>query len=182
MKPTEPANLDLDQLKLALGESVDTWRDPMRRRSFILLAPLLTACAMQRAALVTVQSQSAFADLLNRLADGWNSGDAEVAAGCFTHDAIYVEPPQKQVYAGRAALFQFFGGDSGRAGAMHMRWHRVVFDAQKQQGMGEFTFRYGSQVHGVAIIDLRGSLISQWREYWYSSEQPFDKFVAPSRP
>lgn len=61
-----------------------------------------------------------------------------------------------------------------------MRWHRIVFDAENQQGMAEFTFRYGSQVHGVAVIDLRGGLISQWREYWYSSEQSFDEFVAPS--
>jgi ketosteroid isomerase-like protein len=153
----------------------------MRRRSFILIALFFAACARQGVPSVGVQSPSDLADLLIRLAESWNAGDAKAAADCFTDDAIYVEPPQKQVYSGRAALFEFFGGDAGRAGAMNMRWHRIVFDAENQQGMGEFTFRYGSQVHGVAVIDLRGGLISQWREYWYSSEQSFDEFVAPSR-
>lgn len=155
----------------------------MRRRTFILLGPLMAAaCATKSVPDPVAHDQSDFAELLNRLAEHWNSGDSRAAAECFTPDAVYVEPPQKQTYVGREALFQFFGGDQGRPNAMSMRWHRMVFDAQKQQGMGEFTFRYGSQVHGVAIIDLRNGLISQWREYWYSSELPFDEFVAPGRP
>jgi hypothetical protein len=123
-----------------------------------------------------------FAALLERLAASWNAGDAQSAAACFTADAVYVEPPRKQVYRGRAELYSFFGGDSGRPGAMHMTWRNIVFDARRQRGMGEFSFRYGTQVHGVAVIALRDGLIDQWREYWYASELPFEQFVAPGAP
>ena len=53
-----------------------------------------------------------FTELLQRLADGWNRGEARQAANCFTQDALYTEPPDKQYYAGRDALYQFFGGDN----------------------------------------------------------------------
>lgn len=125
---------------------------------------------------------SGFDALLTRLATGWNGGDSRAASECFTPNAIYVEPPRKQVYRGRDALFQFFGGSAGRPGQMSMRWHRIVFDPATQRGMGEFTFDYGGQVHGVAVIDVSGGLIDQWREYWYESALPFDEFVLPGRP
>lgn len=60
-------------------------------------------------------TQSEFAQLLQRLADGWNSGDAQQAADCFTEDALYTEPPDKQYYSGRDALYRFFGGADGLA-------------------------------------------------------------------
>lgn len=155
----------------------------MLRRTFILSAPALAAaCAPNGAPEASGHDQSRFVELLHRLAEHWNAGNARLAAECFTPDAIYVEPPQKQVHIGREALFTFFGGSAGRPGAMSMQWHRTMFDAHHQQGMGEFTFRYGSQVHGVALMDVRNGLISQWREYWYSSELPFHEFVAPGRP
>jgi hypothetical protein len=125
---------------------------------------------------------SEFRALLERLAAGWNAGDSRAAADCFTAGAIYVEPPRKQLYVGRDALYKFFGGDQGRRGEMQMRWNSVVFDPTQQRGMGEFTFRYGTQVHGVAVIDVSDGRIAQWREYWYESEKPFEQFVEPSRP
>ncbi len=129
-----------------------------------------------------------FEALLGRLADGWNRGDAAHAADQFTPDAIYTEPPGRQVYRGRAELFRFFGGAEGRPsmaggpGAMQMTWHRIAFDPSAQRGFGEFSFRYGSQVHGVAVIDVRDGRIAQWREYFTRSELPFAAFAAPSRP
>jgi hypothetical protein len=89
-----------------------------------------------------------FAQLLHRLADGWNNGNAKQASVCFTEDALYTEPPDKQSYSGRDALFQFFGGESGRAGEMNMTWHHIVFNEENQIGAGEFTFTYGDTVHG----------------------------------
>lgn len=55
-----------------------------------------------------------FRRLMRQVAAGWNAGDARRAADCFTDNAIYTEPPAKQVYRGREALFKFFGGTEGR--------------------------------------------------------------------
>jgi hypothetical protein len=151
-------------------------------RPWIAIALVASCAAAQRPGAPDAMQAAEFRALLGRLATGWNSGDARAAAECFTDDAVYTEPPRKQLYVGRAALYKFFGGDNGRPGEMQMRWNTIVFDPAQQRGMGEFTFRYGTQVHGVAVIDVAGGRIAQWREYWYESEKPFDQFVEPSRP
>jgi hypothetical protein len=56
------------------------------------------------------------------VADGWNEGNAEKAAGCFAEDAIYLDPPDKQIYRSRKELFEFFGGKEGRKRPMKMVW------------------------------------------------------------
>lgn len=134
-------------------------------RRLLLMFPLLAGCAVSNTRGAGLD-QRQFAQLLERLATSWNDGNSRDAAEGFAHDAIYVEPPQKQIYVGRDALFEFFGAEAGRPGAMSMQWHRKLFDADTQRGVGEFTFRYGTQVHGVALIDLQEGYISQWREYW----------------
>ncbi|MEW6405295.1 MAG: nuclear transport factor 2 family protein [Chloroflexota bacterium] len=126
-------------------------------------------------------THSGFARLLQCLADGWNQGDARQAADCFTEDALYTEPPDKQYYSGREALYHFFGGEHGRAGDMDMVWHHILFDEEKQLGAGEFTFTYGSTVHGVAMIKVRDGLISNWREYWYASHLSWEAFTEKNR-
>ena len=118
-----------------------------------------------------------FVELLQRLADGWNQGNAGRAADCFTKDALYTEPPDKQHYNGREALYKFFGGDNGRAGEMNMVWHHILFDENQQIGAGEFTFTYGDTVHGVTMLKVQNGLISNWREYWYASELPWEEFT-----
>lgn len=122
-------------------------------------------------------TRSEFTELLQRLADSWNKGEARQAAECFTEDALYTEPPDKQYYAGRYALYEFFGGDEGRAGQMNMVWHHIVFDEESQIGAGEFTFTYGDTVHGVTLIKVRDGLISNWREYWYASPLAWEVFT-----
>ena len=125
-------------------------------------------------------SASEFESLLHDLADGWNTGNAQKASNLFTEDAIYIEPPDKQLYRGRNELFTFFGGDSGRAGEMQMTWHHVMFDETKQIGSGEFTFTYGSSVHGMVIIKVKEGKIYRWREYWYESPLEWEEFVGES--
>jgi ketosteroid isomerase-like protein len=120
---------------------------------------------------------SDFRKLMETLAEGWNRGDAAKAADCFTADAVYVEPPDKQVYRGRAALYEMFGGAKGRKETMKMTWHHLVFDSERQIGAGEFTFEYGGPVHGVAVVRLRDGKISNWREYWYESKLAWDEFT-----
>ncbi len=50
---------------------------------------------------------------MQTIADGWNEGDARKATDCFSGDAIYVEPPEKQLFHGRTELYEFFGGTKG---------------------------------------------------------------------
>jgi hypothetical protein len=152
----------------------------LRRAPFLLLFPLLLAACAAPSSMALDEAQ--FRALLDRLAKGWNAGDSQLAADCFLEDAVYVEPPQKQVYRGRKALFEFFGGSQGRPGQMSMTWRNIVFDPGQQLGFGEFTFSYGGQVHGVAVIRVRDGRIAQWREYWYASEVPWEEFVKPGRP
>lgn len=118
-----------------------------------------------------------FRRVMETLADGWNRGDATKAADCFTADAVYVEPPAKQVYRGRGELYAFFGGDKGRVEPMKMTWHHLAFDVKGQIGAGEFTFEYGGAVHGMVIVRLRDGKISNWREYWYESALGWEDFT-----
>ncbi|MGH9755864.1 MAG: nuclear transport factor 2 family protein [Blastocatellia bacterium] len=82
-----------------------------------------------------------FDTLMRTVADGWNEGNAKKAADCYTEDALYTEPPDKQVYAGREALYEFFGGDKRPEPPMKMTWHHLAFDEESQIGFGEYTFQ-----------------------------------------
>ncbi len=121
---------------------------------------------------------AAFETLMHDLARAWNEGDAARAAECFTEDAVYSEPPDKQLLRGRAALFEFFGGEAGREGEMTMVWHHLAFSPESGVGFGEFSFTYGTTAHGVTVVRLRDGKIANWREYWYESELSWPEFVA----
>ena len=149
----------------------------------ILLAGTLFGCRSTSSG-VSIEggiTASEFKQLLQTVAEGWNEGDARKAADCFSADAIYTEPPDKQVYVGREALYRFFGGDSGRPDAMTMVWRHLVFDEESQVGAGEYSFTYGSTVHGVAMIKIREGLIANWREYQYGSDLSWDEFTGKNK-
>jgi hypothetical protein len=42
---------------------------------------------------------------------------------------------------------------------MHMTWHNLVFDADQQIGVGEYTFRYRIQTYGIVIVKIEHGLI-----------------------
>lgn len=136
----------------------------------------LNSCA-QKAVESSKSNALQFAQLMQTIADGWNEGNARKAADCFTENAIYTEPPDKQLYKGREALYKFFGGGQGRASEMKMTWHHLIFDEQKQVGAGEFTFEYGGKVHGMVIIKVSDGKVSNWREYWYESNLNWEAFI-----
>jgi hypothetical protein len=54
----------------------------------------------------------------------------------------YSAPPNPRIRSGRAALYEFFGGATGRPRPMRMEWHHLVFDEASQVGVGEYTFEY----------------------------------------
>ena len=123
-----------------------------------------------------------FVRLLNRVAEGWNRGDAATAAACFTEDAIYIEPPDQQLYRGRAELYEFFGGAEGRPNPMEMTWHHIVFDEDQHIGTGEYTFAHrGRLSHGIVIVKIEDGKIDRWREYQYRSTTEWRAFIGESR-
>ena len=122
-----------------------------------------------------------FKQLLSKVAHGWNTGDAKAAADCFSSDAVYIEPPDQQLYRGRDELYEFFGGDEGRASPMKMTWHHLIFDEAKQVGTGEYTFAYkGRLSHGIVIVQVSGGRIRHWREYQYRSKITWEDFIGES--
>jgi hypothetical protein len=139
----------------------------------ILLAPPTTGRKPSDRPLTPVE----FRRLMETVAAGWNEGNARKAADCFAEDAVYSEPPRKQFYRGRAALFEFFGGDKKPEPPMHMTWHHLVFDEATQVGAGEYTFRMNNQYHGVVMVKVRHGRIANWREYQYQSALPWSAFV-----
>jgi ketosteroid isomerase-like protein len=118
-----------------------------------------------------------FQDLMRAVATGWNEGNAKKAADCYTEDAIYVEPPDKQVYIGRKALYEFFGGEKKPDPPMKMTWHHLAFDEAAQIGFGEYTFQMNNRYHGIVVVKIRGGKISNWREYQYKSDLEWREFV-----
>ena len=120
-----------------------------------------------------------FRRLLGTVAAGWNDGDARRAADCFAEHAVYMEPPDRQIYHGREELYDFFGGEAPPL--MEMRWHHVVFDERQQVGAGEYTFRGRIRYHGLVIVRVEDGRIARWREYQYPSDVEWDVFVGDSR-
>jgi ketosteroid isomerase-like protein len=118
-----------------------------------------------------------FHSLMETVAAGWNEGDARKAADCFAEDALYLEPPDRQFYSGRPALYEFFGGATKPEPPMKMTWHQLAFDEESQVGFGEYTFQMNRRYHGVVIVKILGGKIANWREYQYPSDLDWSDFV-----
>jgi ketosteroid isomerase-like protein len=118
-----------------------------------------------------------FEELMKTIAEGWSEGDARKAAECFSEDAIYIEPPEKQVYRGRDALYEFFGGSRGTDVPMKMTWHHLAFNEQEQIGFGEYTFEMHGRYHGIVVVKIEAGLIKHWREYQYRTEVGWEEFT-----
>ncbi len=118
---------------------------------------------------------------METVARGWRTGDARLAADCFAADAVYSEPPDRQLYRGRKALFEFFGGVTGPERPMRMEWHHLVFDEAQQVGAGEYTFELNRRYHGIVLVRIRDGVIANWREYQYESPLDWPTFVGENR-
>src|SRR5215469_14638454 len=75
-----------------------------------------------------------FIALMRIVAEGWNEGNARKASDCFTEDAVYLEPPNRQLYVGRRAIDDFFGRPTKPQPPMRMEWHHLAFNEREQVG------------------------------------------------
>lgn len=119
-----------------------------------------------------------FRALIQRLADAWGALDGDAAADLFTDAAVYMEPPDEQLFVGRDQLRAYFGPlDAGT----YLRLDNVWFDEGTQRGAVEFTFGVGEQAiadHGVAIVDVADGRIGAWREYLVKGPADQGRFLA----
>lgn len=119
-----------------------------------------------------------FRGLLQQLADAWTDLDGDRAAELFADDAVYMQPPDEQLFVGRDQLRAYFGPlDPGT----YLRLDNVWFDEVHQRGACEFTFGVGDQEpvdHGVAIVDVADRRIRAWREYLVKGPADQDRFLA----
>lgn len=119
-----------------------------------------------------------FAALLGRLAVAWEAQDAEAAADCFTEEAVYMEPPDQQLFRGRSELTAYF---SPLKPGTFLEFQGIWFDVGSQRGAAEFSFGVrGAELadHGVAIVQVEDGLIASWREYHVKGPVDFAAFVA----
>jgi ketosteroid isomerase-like protein len=123
--------------------------------------------------------QAGFVRLMARVADGWSRPDAALALSAFAPDAVYMEPPDAQLFVGHAQLRAYFG--AVRPGT-RMVWRGLWFGPAAQTGVGEFSFgRDGAAdaTHGVAVVALRDGRIATWREYHRRRPAEWERFIAP---
>jgi hypothetical protein len=123
-------------------------------------------------------STAEYVRLMQTVSDGWNEGNARKSADCFSEDAIYVEPPEKQLYQGREELYEFFGGNQGTDLPTNMTWHHLAFNEQEQIGFGEYTFQMHGRYHGIVLVKVEAGLIKHWREYQYRNELTWEEFTS----
>lgn len=147
----------------------------------------MTTRALSFALLLLVPSQNAqtnrvsveqFEGLMSRLAQAWSTQDTELGVSCFTADAVYMQPPDLQLYRGSSELRRLFG--ALKPGTF-MRFHNLSFNTTTAVGFAEFSFgREGATKadHGVVVVEVRGGRIAFWREYFQEGPPAFSAFVA----
>ena len=114
---------------------------------------------------------------MERLATAWSTQDTDLALSCFTDDAVYMEPPDIQLYLGQAQLRPYFAALSADT---FMHFHNLMLDETGQIGAGEYSFGTADDPtadHGVAVVELEEERIAFWREYQRKGPTPFSRFI-----
>jgi ketosteroid isomerase-like protein len=149
----------------------------MNRLEMTVLGSLLFLLPLTQPAVTRQTTAADFERTMATLAEAWSKQDTARALQCFTVDAIYMQPPDLQLYRGTAELAKLFAGL--RPGTS-MTFHHLAFDEKAQIGFGEFSFgRSGAATadHGVVVVTLRDGRISSWREYFEGGPASFADFV-----
>jgi len=122
---------------------------------------------------------TAYHALMQKLADAWSRQDLEAALSCFADDAVYMEPPDIQLYRGKEQLRPYL---AALKPGTYMKFHNLWFDVDRQIGSGEYSFGHRNKAtaeHGVVVTELKAGRIQSWREYQRKGPASFDTFLAP---
>lgn len=116
--------------------------------------------------------------MLDQVARSWESQDPALGVELFHEDAIYIEPPDVQLFRGTEQLSAYFGAVSP---GTFLRLHHVWFDEESQTGAAEFTFGVEGREEattGIFVVELVDDLIRTWREYHTRGPADFDAFTS----
>lgn len=119
-----------------------------------------------------------FINLMTQLAKSWTSQNADAALSCFTKDAIYMEPPNIQLYLGHEQLRPYF---AALEPGTYMTFHNLCFNESTQVGMGEYCFGMKDEAIadvGVVVVQIENGKIAHWREYQRKGPADFATFIA----
>jgi ketosteroid isomerase-like protein len=123
-------------------------------------------------------AQNQFVQLMTQLAEAWSTQNTESALDCFCEDAVYMEPPDIQLYMGREQLRPYF---AALQPGTYMTFHNLCFNETTQVGMGEYTFGMAGNKTadvGVIVVELEDGKIQHWREYQRKGPADFSQFIA----
>ena len=120
-------------------------------------------------------NKAEFIELLNTMAEGWNSGDVEKVAACFAEKVSYGDPT-RYAFTSRQELKPFFEPPDG--GSQQCTWHRVIFDEEAQTGAAEYTYTGHQTYHGCVVARVEGGVVFDWREWQHTSDLDWEEFVA----
>jgi hypothetical protein len=125
-----------------------------------------------------VSSLEAFTELIATVAKGWMTQRPELALACFSPEAVYLEPPDIQLFIGHDQLRPYFAAVPA---GTEMTIHRVWFDPVTQTGSFEYTFAGpGRQIasHGMTAISLVDGRIQEWCEFQREGPRAWRDFRA----
>ena len=117
-----------------------------------------------------------FNQLMTQLAESWTEQKTENALDCFSEYAVYMEPPDVQLYLGHEQLRPYF---SALTPGTYMTFHNLCFNETTQMGMGEYSFGSSNSDTadvGVAVVQIEKGKITHWREYQRKGPANFAEF------
>jgi uncharacterized protein (TIGR02246 family) len=109
--------------------------------------------------------------ILHAFGRALEAGDADGAAGLFTADTVYVEPPAYQL-SGSAALRDFIADFLARHHDVRFTLRRVLAAPDGSMLAAEWRWAYVRTAdgtprafEGMCFVDLRDGLIARWRGF-----------------
>ena len=140
--------------------------------ALILLASVLFGCGVRDS------RHEEFETLMTTLADAWSTQDTELALSVFHEDAVYMEPPDVQLYRGHEELRPYFGALTP---GTTMQFHNLFYNPESGIGGGEYTFGHRDSERadvGVAVVQISDGRIVFWREYQRKGPADFSTFLS----
>ncbi|NJL93630.1 MAG: nuclear transport factor 2 family protein [Anaerolineae bacterium] len=117
--------------------------------------------------------------LMQSLAHAWSTQATEAALACFAEDAVYMEPPDIQLYLGHVQLRPYF---AALKPGTYLTLHHIWFAEPAQTGAVEYSFGVQGRPqadHGCIVTQIRDGRIAFWREYQRKGPALFAEFLAP---
>lgn len=91
--------------------------------------------------------------------------NAEIVAEIFTTDAVFIEPPDRQLIVGHEQLRPYFLAVDPH---QYLTFHRCWWDGDNQRGACEYSYGIAGMPdaeHGMIVVEFEAGRIAKWWEY-----------------